>query len=117
MKRHWFGLVLLLTFSGSLCLAQASQPAEANDWKPSTLNQPGQQYPQVNSQRFARFRIVAPQAQSVSVSLGLGGRGGTALTKEARTASGRAPRQDRWMKASTTTISRLMGGHSTIPAP
>ncbi len=76
MKRHLTGLVLLLTFSGSACLAQTSQPAEANDWKPSTLNQPGQRYPQVNSQRFARFRIVAPQAQSVRVSLG-----GLTLTK------------------------------------
>jgi enterochelin esterase-like enzyme len=79
MKRHLTGLVLLLTFSGPLCLAQTSQPAEANDFKPSTLNQPGKQYPQVNSERRARFRITAPQAQSVSV--GLGGRGGTALTK------------------------------------
>jgi enterochelin esterase-like enzyme len=79
MKRHLTSLVLLLTFSGSLCLAQTSQPAEVNDFKPSTLNQPGKQYPQVNSERRARFRIVAPQAQSVSVSLG--GRGGTPLTK------------------------------------
>jgi enterochelin esterase-like enzyme len=53
------------------------------DFKPSTLNQPGQQYPQVNSQGYARFRIVAPKAQSVSVSLGLGGRGGTVLTRAA----------------------------------
>ena len=51
------------------------------DFKPSTLNQPGQQYPQVNSQGYARFRILAPQAQSVTVGLGLGGRGGTPLTK------------------------------------
>jgi enterochelin esterase-like enzyme len=58
-------------------LAQADQPTIKEDFKPSTLNQPGQQYPQVNSQGYARFRIVAPQAQSVSVSLG----GGTTLTK------------------------------------
>jgi len=51
------------------------------DFKPSSLNQPGQEYPQVNSQRYVRFRIVAPNAQSVKVSLGLGGRGGTTLTK------------------------------------
>ncbi len=65
------------------CLAQASQPAIAQDFKPSTLNQPGQEYPQVNSQGYARFRIQAPLADSVRVSLGLGGRGGTILTKEA----------------------------------
>jgi enterochelin esterase-like enzyme len=81
MKRHLLGLVLLLTFSGSLCLAQTEQPAIKEDFKPSTLNQPGQQYPQVNSQGYARFRIVAPKAQSVSVSLG--GRGGTLLTRAA----------------------------------
>src|SRR4030066_593821 len=81
MKRYLTTLVLLLTFSGSLCLAQTSQPEIVDDWKPSTLNQPGQEYPQVNSQGYARFRIVAPQAQSVSVSLG--GRVGTTLTKTA----------------------------------
>jgi enterochelin esterase-like enzyme len=83
MKRHLLVLVLLFACSGSLCFAQTEQPAIMEDFKPSTLNQPGQQYPQVNSQGYARFRIVAPKAQSVSVSLGLGGRGGTVLTRAA----------------------------------
>jgi len=74
-------MLLAGVMTGSLCFAQAEQPAIKDDFKPSTLNQPGQQYPQVNSQGYARFRIVAPQAQSVSVSLGLGGRGGTTLAK------------------------------------
>lgn len=51
------------------------------DFKPSELNQPGQEYPQVNSEGYARFRIVAPDAKSVIVSLGFGGRGGTVLRK------------------------------------
>ncbi len=51
------------------------------DFKPSELNQPGQEYPMVNSQGYARFRVEAPQAKSVIVSLGLGGRGGTVLQK------------------------------------
>lgn len=51
------------------------------DFKPNELNQPGQEYPQVNSEGYARFRIVAPDAKSVIVSLGLGGRGGTVLRK------------------------------------
>jgi enterochelin esterase-like enzyme len=74
--------VLLATalFSGN-CFAQASQPSIKEDFKPSTLNQPGQEYPQVNSQGYARFRIQAPLADSVRVSLGLGGQGGTILTK------------------------------------
>jgi len=61
--------------------AQTAATAPTEDFRPSSVNQPGQQYPQVNSQGHARFRIVAPEAQSVKVSLGLGGRGGTVLTK------------------------------------
>ena len=52
------------------------------DFRPSVLNQPGQQYPMVNSQGYARFRVVAPDVKSVIVSLGLGGRGGTVLRKD-----------------------------------
>ena len=51
------------------------------DFKPSELNQPGQQYPMVNSQGYARFKVNAPKATSVIVSLGLGGSGGTVLHK------------------------------------
>jgi enterochelin esterase-like enzyme len=75
MKTSMLGFTLL---AGLQALAQTNEPV-AEDFKPSGSNQPGQQYPKVNSQRYARFRIVAPQAQSVSV--GLGGRGGTPLTK------------------------------------
>jgi enterochelin esterase-like enzyme len=71
-----------MTLSGSLCVAQTTQSTIIDDFKPSTKNQPGQEYPQVNSQGYVRFRIMAPQAQSVVVSLGLGGtRGGTPLNK------------------------------------
>jgi len=72
-------ILLAAVITSGTCLAQTDQPTIKEDFKPSTLNQPGQQYPQVNSQGYARFRIVAPQAQSVSVSLG--GREGTILTK------------------------------------
>jgi enterochelin esterase-like enzyme len=40
------------------------------DFKPSTLNQPGKQYPEVNSQRRVRTRLMAPQAQSVLLDIG-----------------------------------------------
>lgn len=69
---------LLALLTGASCFAQSNV---ADDFKPSALNQPGQEYPQVNSQGYVRFRIVAPYADSVMVSLGLGGRGGTRLTK------------------------------------
>jgi enterochelin esterase-like enzyme len=45
--------------------APAASPVE--DFKPAASNQPGRQYPQVNSERRVRFRLVAPQAQSVRV--------------------------------------------------
>src|SRR5208282_1732476 len=77
MKTKLFGIVLLAGFSA---LAQTEQMV-LEDFKPSSLNQPGQLYPQVNSQGYARFRIEAPDAQSVTVGLGLGGSGGTPLTK------------------------------------
>lgn len=77
MKHYSIALVLL--FAGTSCFSQSSEIKE--DFKPSTLNQPGQEYPQVNSQGYARFRIHAPAADSVRVSLGLGGKGGTKLTK------------------------------------
>jgi enterochelin esterase-like enzyme len=64
-----------------MVFAQPGLPAINNDFKPSILNQPGEEYPQVNSQGYARFRIWAPGVDSVKVSLGLGGRGGTRLSK------------------------------------
>ena len=75
-----------MLITAGLCLAQTDKPTIIEDFRPSTLNQPGQEYPQVNSQGYARFHIIAPEAQSVVVSLGLGGtRGGTPLTKAADT--------------------------------
>ena len=74
--------------------AQRQQPPQFNpafafrrndsvkeDFKPSVLNQPGQEYPQVNSQGYVRFRVMAPEAKDITVSLGLGGQGGTKLRR------------------------------------
>ena len=78
MKQYLNVTLLVFILSGYLCLGQSI----VEDFKPSTVNQPGLEYPQVNSQGYARFRILAPEAQSVVVSLGLGGaKGGTVLTK------------------------------------
>jgi len=72
-------VVFLMVFFSST----KAQTTVLEDFKPSSLNQPGQEYPQVNSQGYARFKIVAPDAKSVKVTLGLGGKGGTELTKDA----------------------------------
>jgi len=81
MKKYSILISLSLILCGILTFAQTNPSTIADDFKPSTLNQPGQEYPQVNSQGYARFKILAPAADSVRVSLGLGGKGGTKLTK------------------------------------
>lgn len=83
MSIKTFIVGLTTTIASSICFAQGTQPSVIEDFKPSVLNQPGQEYPQVNSQGYVRFRIMAPGADSVRVSLGLGGRGGTILSKTA----------------------------------
>jgi len=80
MKKVIFFTIFLCQL-GTGIFAQNTTIVE--DFKPSTLNQPGKEYPMVNSQGYARFRIEAPEAKSVRVSLGLGGRGGTVLTQQA----------------------------------
>jgi enterochelin esterase-like enzyme len=74
-------ILLAAIVTCGICFAQAGQEAIKDDFQPSTFNQPFAEYPQVNSQNYARFRIYLPDAQSVVVSLGLGGSGGTRLTK------------------------------------
>ncbi len=76
--QHIFRARPLPATAASAAPSDAADKAAAvvEDFRPSTLNQPGQQFPQVNSERRVRFRIVAPQAQSVSVSFR-----GTQLTK------------------------------------
>jgi enterochelin esterase-like enzyme len=81
MHHKLITISLAAVMTGGICFAQTDQPTIKEDFKPSTLNQPGQEYPQVNSQGYARFRIVAPQAQSVRVSLGGRERGGFSLDK------------------------------------
>jgi enterochelin esterase-like enzyme len=81
MKRLIFTIVTCLAAYVSSCFADNVPATVKEDFQPSSLNQPGQLYPQVNSQGYARFKITAPEAQSVSASLGLGGHGGTTLAK------------------------------------
>jgi len=80
MKGTVSALVLSLVIAVPPCLAQppqapanpapASQTPAVNDFKPATSNQPGKDYPQVNSEGRVRARVVAPQAQSVLLDIG-----------------------------------------------
>ena len=62
--------------------AKLDKAVPKEDFVPNPMNQPGQEWPKVNSEGYARFRVEAPEAKSVIVSLGLGGRGGTVLRKD-----------------------------------
>jgi enterochelin esterase-like enzyme len=70
MKTQLPVLALATLLAGGLCIAQTNEPAD--DWKPATSNQRGKQYPQVNSERRVKARIVAPQATNVAFQF-LGG--------------------------------------------
>ena len=69
MKRHLvFLAILIFIFSGSLCFAQTNQPV-IEDFKPATSNQPGKEYPMVNSEGRVRVSILAPVAQKVQLDI------------------------------------------------
>lgn len=63
-------LVLILTIAGSLSFAQTSPTTIVEDFKPSSVNQPGRAYPQVNSEGRVRAQISAPDAKYVQLDIG-----------------------------------------------
>src|SRR3972149_9607984 len=70
MKQYLVSIIILLiTFSGSLCLAQTDQQTVKEDFKPSSTNQPGKEYPMVNSEGRVRTSISAPEADSVLLDI------------------------------------------------
>jgi enterochelin esterase family protein len=64
--KNLFVLMLLLVVSGSMCWAQQKV---IEDFKPSSVNQPGKEYPQVNSEGRVRTQISAPEAQKVQLDI------------------------------------------------
>lgn len=58
--------LMLSALAGHLAFAQTNAPAD--DWKPASSNQPGKDYPKVNSEGRVKFRIMATNAQTVGVT-------------------------------------------------
>ena len=58
----------LFFLAAALCMSANAQVKE--DFVPSPNNQPGKQYPMVNSERCVRVRVEAPEAQSVKLDIG-----------------------------------------------
>jgi enterochelin esterase-like enzyme len=61
--------ILLLIISGSLCLAQTERSATKEDFMPASTNQPGKEFPKVNSEGKVRASISAPEAQRVQLDI------------------------------------------------
>lgn len=57
--------VMLLTSMLSAGIFAADEKGPADDWKSASSNQPGKEYPKVNSEGRVKFRIVAPEAKTV----------------------------------------------------
>lgn len=63
MNKTRLSVILATCLGVQMAIAQDSTPAD--DWKPASTNQPGKEYPKVNSEGRVMFRIVAPDAKSV----------------------------------------------------
>lgn len=68
MKLKPLLLTAIVILSAQLGLAEDT--AWKDDWKPSVTNLSGQEFPKINSERRAQFRIKAPDAKEVSVNIG-----------------------------------------------
>ncbi len=66
-------LVIILSaylVCSGICFSQAEQTGMKEDFKPSSANQPGKKYPQVNSEGRVRVSISAPDAHRVQLDIG-----------------------------------------------
>jgi enterochelin esterase-like enzyme len=69
MKKMPLSALLIVMSISGMCLAQTNQAASVEDFKPASTNQPGRQYPQVNSEGRVRASISAPEAQRVQLDI------------------------------------------------
>lgn len=69
-KRYIFTLMAVLAISG-FCSAQLhlADPGAVEDFKPATTNQPGKEFPKVNSEGRVRVSISAPEAKRVQLDI------------------------------------------------
>ena len=68
MKFKTIAVVFVALFVYTSSNAQTNKPLE--DFKPSSVNQQGKQFPQVNSERCVRASISAPEAHKVQLDIG-----------------------------------------------
>ena len=66
-QKQLINWVMILLFNG-ICFAQNAQTV-VEDFKPSSTNQPGRDYPMVNSEGRVRVQIKAPEANRVQLDI------------------------------------------------
>jgi enterochelin esterase-like enzyme len=69
MKNQILSILSVPLMIAGLCLLK-SQAQVIEDFKPSSVNQPGKEYPQVNSEGRVRVQISAPEAVKVQLDIG-----------------------------------------------
>lgn len=65
-----FIIFLMIGLSANVSFAQSNPTGVVEDFKPSLVNQPGKQFPQVNSEGRVRASISAPEANKVQLDIG-----------------------------------------------
>ena len=69
MKKIYLTIASIALLSSTYCFAQ-TKSSVVEDFKPSSVNQPGHEYPQVNSEGRVRTQISAPDAKYVQLDIG-----------------------------------------------
>jgi enterochelin esterase-like enzyme len=71
MKFKYVSILLSTLLMSEICMTQTNPPeaVAVEDFKPASTNQPGRDYPQVNSEGRVRASISAPEAQRVQLDI------------------------------------------------
>jgi enterochelin esterase-like enzyme len=70
MKNRLPTILLAFLITGGICFSQSNQSPVVEDFKPSSVNQTGKLFPQVNSEGRVRASISAPEANRIQLDIG-----------------------------------------------
>jgi len=69
MKQTQLTIFMIVILVSGICFAQTPQMSAVEDFKPASTNQPGREFPQVNSEGRVRASILAPEAHRVQLDI------------------------------------------------
>lgn len=70
MNKRILLIAFIVLLAQGICFAQTNPAKVVEDFKPTSVNQQGKQFPQVNSGRSVRTSISAPDAKKVQLDIG-----------------------------------------------